>query len=55
MKPLDKPKALGTRDLNDVLPLLIPLQDFVGEAFESPSDPPMFVYLPHDQKILYYL
>jgi hypothetical protein len=47
VKALDQPKPLGTRHLDDVLPLLVPLKDFKRETFELALDSPMLVDLPH--------
>ena len=55
VESLDKPKSLWARDLDDVLPFLVPLQDLLGYALEPPANAAMLVHLPHDKKILYHI
>lgn len=55
MKPFDLPKAIRTRNGNDILPFLISLQNVLGYPRKASDKIAMLIYFPHDENVLYYI
>jgi hypothetical protein len=48
VESFDQPQARRTGNPHDVLPFLVPLEDFIREAIKSFCGPTMLIDLPHD-------
>jgi hypothetical protein len=55
MKSLDLTKALGTGNGHDVLPFLVPFQNFHGYTRKLSGQVPMLKYLQHVANVLYHI
>ena len=53
IEPPDQAKALGPRYRDDVLPLLVPLEDFEWESLKLPPNAPVLKDFPHTEISIY--
>ena len=55
MEAFDQPESRRARDLNNVFPFLVPLQDVLRYSRQLPDQRAMFIYLPHVNTVLVYI
>lgn len=53
IESLDESQTLGARNSDDILPFLVPLEDFYRELPDLPDNPAMLVELPHIEYDIY--
>ncbi len=53
IKPFDHSKPWGAGNTDDILPLFVPLQNFLRQGGNPFSEPAMLVDLPHTIFVLY--